>query len=134
MVSRVAELRVCRVIWDVNTFVRRSKAQNPNRWESIASLTDVFPSESGNVNDAIRAMLPKNTVRHSFDSRFDPRKDDHNQNGFPHLSKPRLITAACAQTMDLAIISLMSVINDAFPCTQRAPRSRVFYEQKVRIH
>jgi hypothetical protein len=57
-------------------------------------LTDVFPSENGNVNDAIRAMLPKNTVHHPFDSMFDPRKDDHNQNVFPHLGGPRLITAA----------------------------------------
>ena len=57
--------------------------------ERVASLlTDVFPLENGNVNDAAgsdRVMLSKNAVRHPFDSISDPRKDDHNQNGFPHL-------------------------------------------------
>jgi hypothetical protein len=56
--------------------------------ESVVSLTDVFPLENGNVNDAAGSdsdHASENAVRHPFDSMSDPRKDDHNQNAFPHL-------------------------------------------------
>jgi len=51
--------------------------------ESVASLT---VPENDNVNDAVVGFASRSCfVRHPFDPTPDPRKDDHNQNEFPHL-------------------------------------------------
>jgi hypothetical protein len=47
----------------------------------VASLT---VPENDNVNDAVIGFVSC-FVRDPFDSMSDPRKDDHNQNEFPHL-------------------------------------------------
>ena len=54
--------------------------------ESVGSITDVFPLENGNVNDAARSYsrhVSENAVRHPFDSTSDPSKDDHNPTYVP---------------------------------------------------